>query len=139
MVEKVDGIGGFASGAKRSLEANYRQSAAAKADAAVSKAPGIESSGVAVEIDGAVKDVKAKDERRISREDAEELSDKLNALMEEMNFNVTFSYYEKLDQLMMQIIDRRTNEVIKEFPPKEIMESQEKMHDWIGAILDQKA
>ena len=50
-----------------------------------------------------------------------------------------FSYHEKLGRFSVKMVDQKTKEVIKEFPPEKILEAMERTREWIGVILDKKA
>ncbi len=95
--------------------------------------------------DAAVKgDVYAKDEQEQEKEyltegEVSDLSDKLNEFMQKMNTDIRFEYHEKLDRLCMQVIDRKNDEIIKEFPPEKMIKVLEGLHDWVGLILDKEA
>ena len=38
--------------------------------------------------------------------------------------------------LNVKMVDKKTNEVIKEFPPEEMIENMIKAKDWLGAFID---
>lgn len=75
----------------------------------------------------------------LSNQELSEITKNLNQLAEKMNFGIKFNYCEKLDCLTTQIIEKKTNKVLKEFPPKEMLNVLTRIHDWIGIILDKKA
>jgi flagellar protein FlaG len=83
------------------------------------------------------KEKRGKDD--LSDQELSEITKNLNQLAEKMNFGVKFNYCEKLDCLTTQIIEKKTNKVLKEFPPKEMLNVLTRIHDWIGIILDKKA
>lgn len=74
----------------------------------------------------------------LKTEEVAELSEKLNEFMDQLNTDICFDYREKLDRLYLQVVDRRNDEVIKEFPPERILEVLEGLRDWVGLILDKK-
>lgn len=78
-------------------------------------------------------------EKELSTEDVKAMNEQLNKFMDSMNSNIHFDYYEDLNQMLVQIINRKTKEVIKEFPPKEILDKLVGLREWIGTILDKKA
>lgn len=81
---------------------------------------------------------KTDDTALLKTEEVAELSDKLNEFMDQLNTDIRFEYREKLDRLYLQVVDRRNDEVIKEFPPERMLEVLEGLHDWVGLILDKK-
>lgn len=80
-----------------------------------------------------------KKDKDLSKEDVSAITETLNKLMENMNVDVKFKYYEKLDRLTVQIMEKNSDKVLKEFPPKEMIKVLTGIHDWIGLILDKKA
>lgn len=76
--------------------------------------------------------------KKITKEEVSQITEQLNELADKMNVNIKFKYYEKLDRLTTQIIEKKTNKVLKEFPPQEMIKVLTKIHDWIGIMLDKK-
>lgn len=52
--------------------------------------------------------------------------------------NAQFTYHEKTKRISIKIIDRETNEVIKEIPPEETLEMISKMWELAGLLVDEK-
>lgn len=50
-----------------------------------------------------------------------------------------YSYHDKLNQLMIKIIDKNTKEVLLEVPPKKILDMVAKMCEMVGILVDKKA
>ena len=80
-----------------------------------------------------------KQAEHITKEDAGNITEALNELMSKMNCDLEFKYYDKLDQLTVKMIDKKTKETIKEFPPEEVIKAMIKTKDWIGTFLDKLA
>lgn len=49
-----------------------------------------------------------------------------------------FSYHEAINRISIKVIDKETNEVIREIPPEETLEMVEKMWEMAGIIVDEK-
>jgi len=77
--------------------------------------------------------------KKLSKEDVGQMTNALNNFMSTLNCDLEFKYYDKLDQLSVKMVDQKTNMVIKEFPPEEIMKAMIKTREWIGVFLDKKA
>ena len=77
--------------------------------------------------------------KKLSKEDVGQMTNALNNFMATLNCDLEFKYYDKLDQLSVKMVDQKTNTVIKEFPPEEIMKAMIKTREWIGVFLDKKA
>jgi len=80
-----------------------------------------------------------KKKNELSKEEVAKMTDALNQMMEKMQFDVKFHYYDKIDQMAVQLVDQKTNKVLKEFPPKDMIKMLTNLHNWIGIILDKKA
>jgi len=76
--------------------------------------------------------------KELSKEDVVDMSDALNKLMEKANCDIEFDYCEDLDRMTMQVVDKKTKEVIKQFPPQKMLDVLTGIHDWIGVLLDEK-
>ena len=72
----------------------------------------------------------------MTEESVNEMLDTFNKLMEKINCNIEFSYNKEADVLNVKMIDKETKEVIKEFPPEEMIENMIKAKDWLGAFID---
>ncbi len=67
------------------------------------------------------------------------MTDELNDLMDKINCNLEFTYNKEVDVMSVKMIDKSTEEVIKEFPPEEMVKNMIKAKEWIGAFLDRNA
>lgn len=79
-----------------------------------------------------------KKKKELSKKDVATVSDALNKLMQQVNSDIEFKYCQKLDRLTMQIVDRKTQEVIKEFPPKQMIDLLIGIKEWVGILIDKK-
>lgn len=55
------------------------------------------------------------------------------------NQRLSFGYEERLNRLYVQIKDNSTGEVVREIPPRKLIEQQAAMSEMIGIILDRNA
>ena len=67
-----------------------------------------------------------------------EMTRELNELMSKLNCDLEFKYHKELDVMSVKMVDKNTKEVIKEFPPEEMVEGMIKAQKWLGAFLDKK-
>lgn len=65
--------------------------------------------------------------------------EKLNKFLEDEKVHVEYEVHDKLNQLMIKIIDDDTKEVIQELPPKKILDMVAKMCEMVGILMDKKA
>ena len=80
-----------------------------------------------------------KDQTKLSQEELKELSKALNHFLSLFNLETKLVYNKDVGQVVVQVIDRRTNEVIKQIPPEELLEVAKKIHDFVGLLLEKKA
>jgi flagellar protein FlaG len=53
------------------------------------------------------------------------------------NRRLSFSYHEALGQVVVKVIDRQTDKVIKELPPEELQRVHLRIREAIGLLLDE--
>ena len=87
-----------------------------------------------VKFDGEKEDRPPLDEEAVS-----EITEELNELMDRINCDISFKYHKDVDMMSVSMIDKKTDEVIKELPPEEMIENIKKAREWIGAFLDKNA
>ena len=72
-----------------------------------------------------------------SVEQMKELREELNEQMEELQTNLGFSISEEHDnKVVVEIKNRDTQEIIKQIPPEEMLDIQEKMAELTGLLFD---
>jgi len=76
---------------------------------------------------------------KVTREDAQNVADVMNKVSELVNSQLNFEVFEETNQLYVQIVDRNTKEVIKQIPPKEMLELSARLKEMVGLILDKYA
>jgi len=80
-----------------------------------------------------------KDQTNLSQEELKELSKALNHFLSLFNLETKLVYNKDAGQVIVQVIDKRTNEVVKQIPPEELLEVAKKIHDFVGLLLEKKA
>jgi flagellar protein FlaG len=85
------------------------------------------------------KDAKGEDKQPLDEEDMSQMMKELNELMDRINCNLQFKYHKEVNLFSVKMIDKNTNEVIKEMPPEEMIENMIQAKDWIGAFVDKNA
>lgn len=68
----------------------------------------------------------------------EESLEKLNAVLENSDVRVGFYVHEETGRLVVQVVNRETGEVVKEIPPKRVLETMAKIKEFVGLLLDEK-
>lgn len=85
------------------------------------------------------KDAEKKSELKLSKKDMEDITDGLNEFMSSMNTDLKFVLHNKMQELMVQVVDTKTHKVLREAPPKEVLDTLARIRDFVGALLDKKA
>jgi flagellar protein FlaG len=71
-------------------------------------------------------------------ESMQALERQLAAIAPQINERLEFSYYRELGQVVVKIIDRETDTVIKELPPTEFQRVHLALREAIGLLIDKK-
>lgn len=79
-----------------------------------------------------------KDTKADGRE-VKNMVDGLNKLIKNADTHLEYEKHEKLNEYVIRIVDNETKEVVKEIPPKKILDMVAKMCEMIGIIVDKKA
>ena len=72
----------------------------------------------------------------MSEEAVSNMTETFNELMDKINCDVEFNYNKKANMFNVKMVDKETKEVIKEFPPEEMIENMIKAKEWLGAFID---
>lgn len=79
---------------------------------------------------------KAGSSLKINREDAEAVAEVMNKASEMLNNQLQFEVYEETNTVYVQIVDRKTKEVVKQIPPKEMLELSARIREMVGILID---
>lgn len=63
---------------------------------------------------------------------------KMNEMLEVNNSASKFTYHEGLERYYVTVVNRETEEVIKEIPPKKLLDAFYEMQKMLGMIVDEK-
>ena len=72
----------------------------------------------------------------MSEANVSQMTEIFNELMDKINCDVEFNYNKKANMLNVKMIDKESGEVIKEFPPEEMINNMIKAKEWLGAFID---
>jgi flagellar protein FlaG len=79
-----------------------------------------------------------KAEEKITKEKLQELTHKLNKEMEPLNPDIKFSFNEKIDNFVVNVVDKNTDKIIRKIPSDEALKIMDKMRELVGALFDKK-
>lgn len=79
------------------------------------------------------------DKGAVKERDVKKAVDKLNKLLEGKQTYVQYEVYGKLKSITIRIMDSNTKKVVKEIPPKKLIDMVDKLCEMAGMFMDQKA
>ena len=71
--------------------------------------------------------------------DMELVLKELQQVSQAFNRRLSFAINEKLDQVVVKVIDSETDKIIKEIPPAELQHVHERIREVIGILFDERA
>jgi len=72
-----------------------------------------------------------------SREAVEKILVKANELARKFSRSLSFSYDERIDKVIVQVMEGDTDKVIRQIPPEEMIRLSVKMDDILGMLINQ--
>ncbi|WP_240458670.1 flagellar protein FlaG [Virgibacillus sp. Bac330] len=64
--------------------------------------------------------------------------EKLNEFIEPLRTDLRFKFHEKLNEYYVTVVNPLTDEVIKEIPPKKMLDMYADMAEYMGILIDEK-
>ena len=80
-------------------------------------------------------------EEVLSREKIEEHVEEVQERLDSMGSSLVFGLHvhEQSESIVIQVTDGNSGELVRQFPPEELLELQAKLDDLIGLLFDKKA
>lgn len=78
----------------------------------------------------------AKDNQQMDEKSVKLMTKELNELMSRINCDLEFSYHKEVNMMSVKMIDKKTQEVLKEIPPESMIKHMMAAKNWLGAFLD---
>lgn len=73
-----------------------------------------------------------------TKQKVQEAVSKMNEMLELTNNTSKFMYHEGLERYYVSVVNRDTEEVVKEIPPKKLLDAFYEMQKMLGMIVDEK-
>jgi flagellar protein FlaG len=73
---------------------------------------------------------------KMNEESVSLMTEELNKLMSKINCDLEFQYHKEVNMMSVKMLDKNTKEVLKEYPPEEMIKGMIEAREWIGAFLD---
>jgi flagellar protein FlaG len=75
---------------------------------------------------------------RAPKEKLQSTIEELNKFLSPSHTALKFQYHEKLQEYYVTLIDEKTKEVVREIPPKKMLDFYAAMTEFLGFIVDKK-
>ncbi|MCH6263908.1 flagellar protein FlaG [Neobacillus citreus] len=72
------------------------------------------------------------------KEKTEKVIESINQFLKESNTHLKFRFHDELKEFYVAIVDDTTNEVVKEIPPKKMLDMYAAMTEYLGLLVDMK-
>lgn len=106
----------------------------------------IDATNIQTDADSAKKqndDVNVQLKQPVDEKTVANITEELNKVMRNANANLHFNYHQEAGMFSVALVDKDTNEVIKELPPEEMVKNIVKGRIWmdafIGTFVDESA
>lgn len=76
--------------------------------------------------------------KELSKESLQQAVQSMNEFLETNQSTSKFVFHEGLERYYITVVDRKTDEVIKEIPPKKLLDAFYEMQKLVGMIVDEK-
>jgi len=83
-------------------------------------------------------EINKKQKKEMTKQELQELTQKLNKEMAPLNPDIKFSYNDRVNELVVNVVDKNTDKVIRKIPSDEALKIMEKMRELVGALFDDK-
>ncbi|MFJ8266902.1 flagellar protein FlaG [Peribacillus asahii] len=80
----------------------------------------------------------AYNQQKITKEQVQEAVDGLNQFLQPTNTSIRFEYHEQLNEYYVKVVDDKTEETIREIPPKKLLDFYAAMTEFVGLMVDKK-
>lgn len=77
-------------------------------------------------------------EQQIPKAEVKEAVDVLNEQISQVDAQLKFVYHEQLNEYYVTVVNSITDEIIREIPPKKLMDIHAAMREHIGLLVDHK-
>lgn len=78
-------------------------------------------------------------EKIVDQVEVESAVDSINGAIEYVHRGLRFVVHEDTNRMMVRVVDILTDEVIKEIPPEEVLDTAARIREMIGILIDERA
>ena len=84
------------------------------------------------------KSAKSAAENQLGKSQLSKYAEKLSKVMEILNHSIRFAVDDESDRMIVKVVNSETNEVIRQIPPKEMLQLMHRLDQMAGLMLDEK-
>jgi flagellar protein FlaG len=84
-------------------------------------------------------ETKESDKQELSQEELLPITRALNKFFQYLNADIKFEMHDRTQRLMVRVVDTKTDKVLREFPPHELLDKIANIKEYVGVLLDKKA
>lgn len=74
----------------------------------------------------------------LSSNNAKKMTESLNNFLETTSTKLRYEFHNKLEKYYVTLVNKETNEVVREIPNKKLMDMHAAMLDFVGILIDKK-
>jgi flagellar protein FlaG len=67
-----------------------------------------------------------------------EITEEVNDAIKPLNQDLKFHFDDKSNELVVKVVDTKTDKVIKQFPPQEALNLMQKVKEVVGLLFDER-
>ncbi|HKM43650.1 MAG TPA: flagellar protein FlaG [Limnochordia bacterium] len=75
----------------------------------------------------------------LKKAEVESAVESINDAVEHINRSLRFSVHEDTQRIIVRVVNTRTDEVIKELPPEDVLDTVARIREMIGLLIDERA
>lgn len=78
-------------------------------------------------------------QKNIKKDEVQEAVEKINGFIDPFQTNLKFEFHEGLNEYYVTIVNPITKEVVREIPPKKMLDMYAAMTEFVGIMVDEQA
>lgn len=77
-------------------------------------------------------------QKQLNKDEMEKIVQGMNDFLKPSNTHLKFEFHEELEEYYVTMVDDATHEVIKEIPPKKLLDMYAAMKEYLGILVDRR-
>jgi flagellar protein FlaG len=84
-------------------------------------------------------DTQQGEKQELTKEELLPMTQEMNKFFQYLNADIRFEFHARTNRLMVKVVDTKTDKVLREFPPHELLDKIANFREYVGVLLDKKA